>query len=82
MVALTKFKTKHEKSKEFKLFVEDAEGRPECKDTNLRRLLNVPVRRPGQYPLYVRAIQRATNKESMGAEVDLLEAASLVLEGK
>lgn len=82
MVALTKFKTKHERAKEFKQFIEEAEAHPECKETNLRRLLNVPVRRPGQYPLFVRTLQRATNKESNGIDFDLLESASLILEGK
>ncbi len=36
MVALTKFKTKHAKSKEFKLFVDEAEASALCKDTNFR----------------------------------------------
>lgn len=50
MVALTRFKTKHSRSNEFKLLVDECESSPECGDTNLRRLLNVPVRRPQQYP--------------------------------
>ena len=62
MVALTKFKTKHPKAKEFKQFVQETEMKPECHGTNLRTLLNAPVRRPAQYGLLVRALQRATNK--------------------
>jgi hypothetical protein len=62
MVALTKIKTKHERAKDFKKAVSTGEASAACEGTNLRSLLNAPVRRPAQYPTLVRSIQRATNK--------------------
>jgi hypothetical protein len=82
MVALTKFKTKHAKAKEFKDLVAAAEANPACVNTNLRSLLNIPVRRPSVYPVLARGLQKATNKDSLPKEFLSLEKACKVLEAK
>lgn len=82
MVALTKFKTKHAKAKEFKDLVAQNEASPACLNTNLRSLLNVPVRRPAAYPPLARAIQKATNKDNLPQEFVSLENACKVFEAK
>jgi hypothetical protein len=80
MVALTKFKNKHPRAKEFKDLVAAAEANPACAGTNLRSLLNMPVRRPSAYPPLARAIQRVTGKDA--PEFPQLEAVCKVLESK
>ncbi len=82
MVALTKFKTKHARAKEFKDLISSAEASPACAGTNLRSLLNMPVRRPSVYPPLARGIQRATSKEQAPKEYQRLEEVCKLLEAK
>ena len=80
MVAVTRFKTKHERGKDFKSHLSQAEANDACQGSNLRSLLNVPVRRPGMYPPLVRAIQKATNKNQ--PDFSALDTVISILERK